>query len=191
METRKVRLKRRTPAQEPPNRAKAGWLFALLVVIAVVVFFMVINGFIAKEKEQLNNTADLESEGLYFALQMEKKSYKRGEPIKVQLSVRNITTSPITLDFTHELEFDFLVQREMNLLFAQVPMNVWRLTSAKHPQEDPHTITIPPGKMKIFSGEWDQTDAKGNLVDPGRYVITGFLNAKNRTETLQLRGKTN
>lgn len=188
VQTRKVRLKRRARKQEPSK--KSGTVFAVLLLVAIGMFMLVVRFTITREQEQLNRTANLESEGLYFSLEMNKDRYSRGEDIEVTLKVKNISTEPVVLDFETEQEFDFLVQREMNLLFANVPMNVWRLSSARHPSSDAHTITIAPGKEKSFSDKWDQTDYNSRLVKPGRYVITGFLMAKNRQETLQLRGKT-
>ncbi|MGE0488428.1 MAG: BsuPI-related putative proteinase inhibitor [Vulcanimicrobiota bacterium] len=187
--TRKVRLKRRAPKREVDPK-KAALAFGSLLILCIATFFVVINYVVEQDQSKLNRTADLESQGLYFTLEMDKSRYKLGEPIDVKLSVRNITSSPITLKFDQDQEFDFLVQKEMNLLFAQVPMNVWRFSNKQIPHEDPHSITIPPGKVRVFSGTWEQEDAKGKTVRPGQYVITGYLRAENRNETLQLRGAT-
>ncbi len=187
--TRKVRLKRRKPRREiDPKKAAA--LFAVLLVACIVAFFVVINYVVEQDQSKLNRSANLESQGLYFTLEMDKKTYALGEDVQVNLSVRNITSKPITLRFQENLEFDFLVQKEMNLLFAEIPMNVWRYSNSQVPHQEPHTIAIPSGKVRKFSGVWNQTDAKGRTVKPGQYVITGYLRASNRHETLQLRGAT-
>ena len=144
-----------------------------------------------KDKERLNRTAELESEGLFFSLEMPKKKYARGEGIEVTLKVQNVSTQEITLEFETEQHFDFLVQREMNLLFAEVPMNVWRLSSARHPSPQKEIVKVAPGQELTFTDQWNQKDYNQKLVRPGRYVITGFLVAKGRNETLQLRSKTN
>lgn len=191
-ETRRVRLKRKASVSgggsEEPR--KGVWLFATLVILAIIAFFVVVRVMVARDQAKLNRTAGLESKGLYFTLEMARSQFAVGEPIDVTMSVRNVTSQPITLKFEVDQEFDFLVQKEMNLLFAQVPMNVWRFSSEEVPKPDPHTITIAPGKVKTFSATWSQKDFKGETVKPGRYIITGYLNALDRKETLQLRGKT-
>ena len=190
-ETKKVRLKRRVATDEPEPKSQLK-LFVILLIAIILAFLLVLKFFVWRKQATLNQTAKLQSKGLFYKLAMPKTSYAKGEPIDFELSVRNVTSKPISLTFDQDLEFDFLVQSEVNLLFVQVPQDVWRLSSdPEHlPKRKPHVITIPPGKEKIFRATWTQQDYKGNNVEPGRYIISGNLNAKDRQEQLQLRGET-
>lgn len=190
-ETKKVRLKRRVASDEPEPQSQAKF-FVVCLVAVVILFLLALKFFVWRKQANLNTTANLQSKGLFYKLEMPRTSYAKGEPIDIQLSVRNITSKPISLTFDQDLEFDFLVQSEVNLLFVQVPQDVWRLSAdPEHlPKRKPHVITIPPGKEKIFRSTWTQEDYKGKAVEPGRYIISGQLNAKDRQEQLQLRGET-
>lgn len=191
-ETRQVRLKRRVEvdsgATDTTFRQKA--TFAA-VLILLLIGFMVGVRFFAAQKD-LSLTANVKSEGLFLQLSMPKTNYDPGEPINIQLLAKNISEKEVTLEFETDVEFDFIVQSEMDLMFAQVPTNVWQFSSdPEHlPHPKPHVVKIPPGKEKIFTATWNQKNFKGERVKPGRYIITGFLKAKNRDDKLQLRGET-
>ncbi len=189
VEARKVRLKRKL-RPKPVNKFRQRALFVFLLLSAVVIFMVTIRYMVQREESKLNKTATLRSRGLQFKLQMNKTRYLKGEPVDVQLVVTNVSGSPIALVFDFNLEFDFLVQREVNLLFVKVPMNVWRYSSQKVPIASPHTVVLEPGQDRVFKGTWDQRDFRGRIVSSGRYIITGFLKAKDRSESLQIRGET-
>ena len=56
--------------------------------------------------------------------------------------------------------------------------------------KDSHVLRVDAGKTLTFKGRWDQTNRDDKPVKPGRYQIIGNLLAEDRTESLQLRGKT-
>jgi hypothetical protein len=106
----------------------------------------------------LNSSAELDSRGLYLKLSMKKSSYMGGEPVDVQLLVKNISEKDVVLNFDTNLEFDFTVQSELDLLFTQIPQNIWQYSSEPEhiPQPKAHSITISPGKEQVFRGTWGQ-----------------------------------
>ncbi len=189
MAEKKVRLKRRIPSNRD-TRYQLPLFFGILAVIFVV--FMLSMYFIQKSRDaRLGTDASLRTNDLFFRLQIERATFTRGEPIKVRLSVTNVSAKPITLQFENSLEFDFVIQQEVNMLFVEVPMDVWKFSAKSVPQAKPHAIVVPPGQEKVFTALWDQTDSAGNPVRPGRYIITGTLTAVDRTESLRVRGQTN
>lgn len=188
MKPRKVRLKKKH--QQEVVTKKGTFLFVLLIVFAVVGFVFAIRYGVAYKDAQLIGSSDLKTRGLYYQLKMERTSYRVGEPIGVQLSVTNITSEPITLIFEKNLEFDLTVRKEVNLLFAQVPKTIWKLSDTQMIVPDPHHLDLEAGQTLTFSGVWNQKDREGSNVRPGQYQIIGHLMAKDRNESLQLRSRT-
>ncbi|MFA5506418.1 MAG: BsuPI-related putative proteinase inhibitor [Vulcanimicrobiota bacterium] len=189
MKTRKVKLKKRVQQEEPVTR-KGVIVFVLLLVLAVVGFIVGVRLGVARKDSKLASSSDLTTRGLYYQLKMEKTDYDVGEPISVQLSVTNVTSNPIVLNFQKNLEFDLTVRKEVDLLFAQVPKTVWRLSEKQMVYKDNHVLRVDAGKTLIFKGTWDQTDRDDQAVQPGRYQIIGNLLADNRDESLQIKGQT-
>ena len=190
VKTRKVKLKKRSQQEEPVTR-KGIVVFVLLLVLAVVGFIVGVRLGVARKDSKLVNSSDLTNKGLYYQLKMEKTEYDIGEPISVQLSVTNVTSSPIVLNFQKNLEFDLTVRKEVDLLFAQVPKTVWRLSEKQMVYKDNHVLRVDAGKTLTFKGTWDQTNREDESVKPGRYQIIGNLLADNRDESLQIKGQTN
>ena len=189
MKTRKVRLKRR---EDPPEKVtrKGLIVFVVLLALCVVGFVVGVRLGVKKKDATLMGSADMKTRGLYYQLKMEKTNYRLGEPIKVQLSVTNVTSAPIPLKFQKNLEFDLEVRKEVDLLFAQVPKTVWKLSEKQMVYADGHDSIVDPGKTLSFTGVWDQTDRDNNSVKEGNYQIIGKLMADDRPESLSLRGKT-
>lgn len=188
MKTRKVRLKRKA---EPEKVTRKGTiLFVLLIVLVVIGFVAGVRLGVARKDSNLLGSSDMKTRGLYYQLKMERTSYRLGEPIKVQLSITNITSKPLPLKFQKNLEFDLTVRKEVDLLFAQVPKTIWKLSESQMVYADPHDVIVDPGKTLSFTGTWDQKDRDGKAVRPGAYQIIGNLLADDRAESLQLRGKT-
>lgn len=188
MKTRKVRLKKRS---QPEKVTRKGlFLFVGLLILAVVGFIFGVRLGVARKDATLSSSSDLTTRGLYYQLKMEKTDYNVGEPIGVQLSVTNVTSAPIVLEFKKNLEFDLTVRKEVDLIFAQVPKTVWKLSESQMVYKDTHVLRVDAGKTLTFKGLWDQKDRDENPVKPGRYQIIGNLLAENRSEALQLRGQT-
>lgn len=188
MKTRKVRLKKRAK-QEVVTR-KGIFVFVALIVLAVVGFIVGVRFGISRKDAALTKSSSMKSRGLHYQLQMEKTDYEVREPITVELSVTNVTPDPIVLNFKKNLEFDLTVRKEVDLIFAQVPKTVWKLSERESVMAEPHTLRVDAGKTLTFKGTWDQTDRDKQYVAPGRYQIIANLLADDREDALQLRGET-
>lgn len=187
MKTRKIRLKRR---EEPEKVTRKGTIvFVLLIMLAVVGFVFGVRAGVAHQDASLLKKADIKTRGLHYKLRMEKDAYRLGEPIEVHLEISNISGAPIALKFQKNLEFDLTVRKEVDLMFAQVPKTIWKLSENQLVYAEAHTEVLEPGGDMKFSGVWDQKDREGRPVKPGSYQIVGNLLADDRPESLALRGK--
>lgn len=168
------------------------WVVFALTIALVLVLIVIGFRIFADHKRGLMASSQLESEGLLLQLSMSKTTYKPGETIDIKLVAKNISPNKIKLEFDSGLEFDLVVQSEIDLKFAQIPRSVWQYSanSGASISGNPHSVNIDPGGEHEFKSLWNQRNFKGQLVEPGRYVITGYLLAKNRNERLQLRGET-
>lgn len=192
MDARNVRLKRRVSQGEPLTERQQMIRFVLAIVAVLVLFILGVKWFNESRNRALSSSAELASRGLFLKLSMGKSQYNAGEPVEVQLLVKNVSDQEVTLQFDDDLEFDLTVQSEMDLLFTQIPQNIWQLSSEPdhRPRPSAHSIKIGPGKEHAFRGTWRQQTFGGGRVKPGRYIINGYLKANNHAETLQLRGQT-
>ncbi len=187
MKTRKVRLKRK---EEPERVTRKGTLvFVVLLILAVVGFVVGVRMGISRKDSKLTGSSELKTRGLHYQLKMARTSYQLGEPIEIKMSVRNITSSPIALKFPKNVEFDITVRKEVDLLFAQVPKVVWKMSESQMIYAEAHDKVLDAGDTAVFVGTWKQLDRDGKPVTPGNYQIIGTL-MDERSETLQLRGQT-
>lgn len=192
MDSRTVRLKRKNAEAEHLTKEQQMVRFAIAAVALLILFVVGLKYFADRSRRQLSSSSDLQSRGLHMKLSMSKSSYREGEDIVVNLLVHNISEKDVTLNFPDDLEFDFTVQSELDLLFTQIPQNIYQYSSeAEHfPHKKPHSIVLAPGKQQTFRGVWKQQNFSGQRVKPGRYIITGYLKSSNYAEQLQLRGQT-
>lgn len=162
--------------------------FVVLLVLVIIGFVFAIRFFL-KMEEPLNKTARLKTRSLLFTMRMQDTRYSIGEPIHLLLEVRNISPKPIMLKFNESLEYDFLVQKEVNLLFVRIPMSVWRFSAAQAVSKKKHTITLQPQEVKVFKAVWHQKDFRNRQVGTGLYIIKGTINIAGKNTELQMRGK--
>jgi hypothetical protein len=129
--------------------------FGLALAAVLVLFVLGVKWFAENRSGALNSTAALESGGLYLKLSMAKASYGTSEPIDVVLQVKNISDKDAVLNFDNDLEFDFTVQSEMDLLFTQIPaehLAVQQRTGAHSPDPKPTASTLPRAKSRFLRG---------------------------------------
>lgn len=182
IEKRQVRLRRRVVR----DRKGELRLFAVLLALVFLGFIVVLRYLVTMTAPPLADSDAAQTEDLYFALRMDARDYARGQPIGLQLSVRNTSGHPVSMSFDTDQEFDFVVQRELNLLFVRIPLEVWRHSGNKVARKQPHSLTIMPGEEKIFRAKWNQVDGSGRQVKPGRYVISGYVNNLGERHALQI-----
>lgn len=178
-------LKRRT-VRNPRKEALA---FTVIVLVAIALFFAVLN---YKTSRHFQSSAEITQGPLHFSLLMPKVNFVEGESVPLKLTVQNIGTEDVTLKFDQELEFDFVVKRDVNLIFATVPFDVWKY-SASHPgAQTPHQRVLKPGEKTVFEASWPQVDSRSEPVGSGRYVIGGAINLSGeKRQTLEVRGGRN
>lgn len=182
IEKRQVRLRRRVVR----DRKGELRLFAVLLALVFLGFIVVLRYLVTMTAPPLADSDAAQTEDLYFTLRMDSRDYARGQPIGLQLSVRNTSGHPVSMSFDTDQEFDFVVQRELNLLFVRIPLEVWRYSGNKVARKRPHALTIMPGEEKIFRAKWNQVDGSGRQVKPGRYVISGYVNNLGERHALQI-----
>jgi hypothetical protein len=170
------------------NPKKEAMTFGLILLAVIAIFFAVLNFVTAK---RFHSSAEVVAGPLRFNLQMPKTNYAEGEDIPIKLTVSNISNSDVVLRFDEDLEYDFMVKRDVNLIFATVPFDVWKY-SASHPGgKKPHQRTLKPGQSITYEGVWPQVNAENEKVGAGRYVITGMINLAGKEKTtLEIRGGT-
>ncbi len=162
--------------------------FVVLLILVIIGFIFSVRYFL-KMEEPLNKTAKLKTRSLLFTMRMADTHYNIGEPIQLILEVRNISPKPIMLKFNESLEYDFLVQKEVNLLFVRIPMSVWRFSAGQAVSKKKHTITLQPQEVKTFKAVWNQKDFRKHQVSTGLYIINGTINIAGKNTELQMRGK--
>jgi hypothetical protein len=164
--------------------------FAIVLVIALGLFIYAINYFLSQQS-QLSKESTYKTKDLLFTIRMKETSYSVGQPIDLTMEVRNISNDPVVMKFDNNLECDFFVQKEVNLLFAKVPMGVWRYSASIGMKPQRHSITLQPQETKLYNAKWDQKDFNGRQVKPGNYIIAGAINIAGQNTQLEMRGKMN
>lgn len=164
----------------------------VITIVSLILLFMIVLRYFVIITSPLRKNADkqLSNLNLYFSLRMDKQNYSQGEPITLQMGVRNTGNTPITLEFPTSLDCDFIVEKEYDLFFVKVPYIIWKYSAQVGELQKPHKVDIAPGQVKIFSAAWNQTDFTGKPVKPGKFRITGVMNTKNFKLIIDLRGKT-
>lgn len=156
------------------------FISALVVIVAVwAVTMNVIVNYVLPTKITTANTT---SGGLYYQLGIDKTFYRAGEPIQLQLSVRNTSDQPVALRFATSHRCNFVVKRDVDFLLFHFPVDVWQSSYQDIPRPDPNVLTLKPGETMVFKGTWNQEDATGKQVPTGRYLIAASLtNAGSKT----------
>ncbi|HXE73347.1 MAG TPA: BsuPI-related putative proteinase inhibitor [Candidatus Nitrosotenuis sp.] len=185
VERKQVRLRRRTLRDRPQDVR----LFVVLLAVLFVGFLLVLR-YLVSSSSSLQQQATYQTEDLIYNLTMPKTDYDRGEPIALNLTVANRSGRPLELVFDNELEVEFVVQRELNLFFVRIPLEVWRYSATRVNRPQRHNVVIMPHDKKVFRAVWDQKDARGRQVGPGNYRILGYVTSRGERHELLLRGET-
>ena len=158
------------------------------VIIVLALMFVALLGFIrymnSVNKPTQGVAASTEAGGLYCGLRIYDRSSKM--PIELQMSMYNVSGHPITVKFSKEPALDFIVQRQVNLFFTKIPMEIWRFSDVNNrfyfgPDA---SMEIMPGEEKVFHGEWNRIDRNGKKVAGTRFVITGNMNIEGDVRSL-------
>jgi hypothetical protein len=97
-------------------------------------------------------------------------SFERDALIQMILTVRNRTNENQTVEFTSNLQQDFVVVRD------NTDNVVWKLSDdSSAPGQTPTTIEFGPNEAKTVTTTWNQIDNDGNRARVGTYEARGVL----------------
>lgn len=112
--------------------------------------------------------ARVEGPGVELELSLDKGVYARGEPVQMELVVRNRGPASVTFQFRDSQRYDFLVAREGGRV-------VWYWSYDKVFAQVLGSLTLGPGEERRYRARWEQHDMEGRLVPPGRYWVEGVF----------------
>jgi hypothetical protein len=98
-----------------------------------------------------------------------RNTFARGEPITLELQVRNRSDEETVLQFSSGRQFDFIV------VDAGSSRVRWQWSSDKSFIQILTELTFEPGETKNFSAVWNQVGADGQAVGAGNYEARGLL----------------
>ena len=171
------------------NREVAWRNFFLGLAIILVLFVIVVRGVLGARENQARQSVR-EFGGLKVSLNINKLEFAPGEKVRVCFAIKNVSRKKLRLDFPDNNEFDILVQRDINLLLLNLPLNVWERSIFRLSSPRLHHCWLNPGEQRVYSSIWDQTNFQGQMVAPGRYLITAILRMTNARVVLSVKETT-
>lgn len=173
-----------------PTTLRQQLLYFFSIFLGILILYLIFFPIIYTRRYPLSATATMKQGDLLYTLEMKKTSYRPGERIGLRLALKNVGTKPIKLHFQTDGYADFVVQRDVNLLFFHYFPEVWRHLYEDAVYKVSRTIAIAPGGERFFEASWDQKDYAGRPSKPGRYIITGILNTSGKKPELKISGTT-
>ncbi len=113
-------------------------------------------------------SARVQRQSVELVLSVDKEQYAAGEPVQMELLVRNLGPAAATFQFSDSQRYDFLVSQEDGRL-------VWRWSHDKLFAQVLGALTLAPGEERAFRERWDQRDEQGRPVPAGRYWVEGLF----------------
>ncbi len=110
----------------------------------------------------------VERQGVQLGLAVDREVYALGEPVDMELVVRNPGPGAVTFQFADSQRFDFLVAREDGRV-------VWSWSHDKAFAQVLGSLTLGPGEERRYRGRWEQKDNEGRPVPAGRYWVEGVF----------------
>jgi len=106
------------------------------------------------------------SRGLRQILYTNRRVYRQGQTVQINLSKTNITNNPISLRYSTSQLIEIVVRNIYN-------QEVWRYSDNRVFTPLTRLITIMPDGTQTINESWNQTDSRTRrLVPPGIYIIT-------------------
>ncbi|MFQ6019997.1 MAG: BsuPI-related putative proteinase inhibitor [Dehalococcoidia bacterium] len=96
----------------------------------------------------------------------DKREYRVGEPVVMTLVLANRSGQAITLEYRNSQRYDFRVADSDGRV-------VWRWSEDKLFAQVIGRERLEPGESLQFSETWDQTEARGEPLPPGDYLVEG------------------
>lgn len=88
-------------------------------------------------------------------------SFVQGDPIKIILTITNVSSTAKTLSFPSSKQYDFVVQDNS-------AVEIWRWSVGKAFTTTVTSYVLAPGNVQTFTYQWDQ-----NLTSPASLIPTG------------------
>ena len=114
-------------------------------------------------------------------LATDKKVYTRKDPIKLTLTVKNTSKSPVKLVIASGMKYDFEIRKGKT---AAGP-NVWQWSRGRMFAQMIMQMTMEPGKKQVYSetfapGENGPEGKPVLALEPGTYTAAGVLEVSGR-----------
>lgn len=103
-----------------------------------------------------------------------RQEFARGEPITLELSVRNRTRTEATLQFSGGHQFDFVVIDPSRIPFVTNQIR-WLWSRGRAFTLAITEIEFAPEETRTFTVVWDQVGDAGLPLSPGNYEARGVL----------------
>ncbi len=101
----------------------------------------------------------------------EAREFKSGEAITLVVTIRNRTGERRTLTLPSSQTHDCLV-------YTADHKEVWRHSLGQMFAQVIIEQTLEPGESRTYTATWNQADAKGKPVPPGKYEAVGLVPAR-------------
>lgn len=98
-----------------------------------------------------------------------RSEFVPGEPVTLELQVRNRLNTSAAVQFPSGQQYDFIV------LASGTRRVVWQWSRGRAFIQVLTEIVFAPGETRTFSVTWPQLDDSGQPVSPGRYEARGVL----------------
>ena len=102
-----------------------------------------------------------------------------GETVQMKLTLRNVSDEPLSFFLGGRPAYDFVVTKPDG-------GEVWHWMCAKITLAALFKETLDPGEELEFTGEWEQTDNRGEPVSAGIYLVRGVLRIDPREKLVTL-----
>ncbi len=160
----KARLLRKLAEQEGEARTRdrRNWLQALLPrsrawqVAAAMLFIVVAGGILWSTGILRPETAPPPGTVLTAQADTSKTAYRPGEPVKIDVVLKNVTSEPFTVK-----QFPPI----LSLMRTETKQPVYTFAGGKSDR------TLAPGESAEFILNWDQLDDRGNPAPGGEYYL--------------------
>lgn len=137
-------------------------LKAKVLVIGCIMTIFVVNISQCVVHSETSGTDNVE-----LVIQADKAIYQSSEPVKMRLTVTNRAPRPLTLHFSTAQKYDFVVKKQ--------EIEVWRRSIGRMFAMMLTDVTLKSNQSLVYEESWQQKDAEGNHVPPGKYEVIGLL----------------
>lgn len=170
---------------DTPSRYRG--LKVVLLLLGIVVLWIFLMNYLSTYVHRPKDTdTHRVAGGLDYELRIDKSTYGVGQPIRLRLIVRNVSPDAVVLHFPSTQRYNFAVKRDLDFIFFHFPVDVWQSSYGRISHPVKNTLVLKPHEEKIFEEVWNQKDARGKQVSPGRFIISAWLTISGEKTILEL-----